>query len=81
MSLPAGTSGEADPDLKFLPNDADELEGLGDAGIETYKDNPYASIARECGQNSNDAAVKRPVAVSYDLGSGPIKYLADQMIG
>ena len=53
--------------MVFLPNDAGELEGLGDAGIETYKDNPYASIARECGQNSNDAAVKRPVLVCYDL--------------
>jgi hypothetical protein len=54
-------------DFQFLSNDAGELEGLGDAGIETYKDNPYASIARECGQNSNDAALKRPVVVSYDL--------------
>jgi hypothetical protein len=60
-------SGRANPDLQFLPNDAGELEGLGDAGIETYRDNPYASIARECGQNSNDAAVKRPVLVCYDL--------------
>jgi uncharacterized membrane protein YgcG len=53
--------------LEFLSNDAGELEGLGDAGIETYKDNPYASVARECGQNSNDAALRRPVTVSYDL--------------
>jgi hypothetical protein len=58
---------ESGPDLEFLSNDAGELEGLGDAGIETYKDNPYASIARECGQNSNDAALQRPVVVSYDL--------------
>lgn len=55
------------PSLEFLPNVADELEGLGDAGIETYKDNPYASLARECGQNSNDAAATRPVLVCYDL--------------
>jgi hypothetical protein len=67
VSSTAGSGGQSDPDLEFLSNDAGELEGLGDAGIETYKDNPYASIARECGQNSNDAALRRPVVVSYDL--------------
>lgn len=71
MSSPARASGEPDPDLQFLPNDADEVEGLNDAGIETFRDNPYAGIARECGQNSNDAATSRPVAVSYDLISVP----------
>lgn len=67
MSPTTRAAGQTGPDWQFLPNDAGELEGLGDAGIETYKDNPYASIARECGQNSNDAAVRRPVVVSYDL--------------
>lgn len=55
------------PELLFLPNDADETEGLGDAGIESYRDSPYSSLARECGQNSNDAAVTPPVTVSYDV--------------
>src|SRR4029079_13036133 len=60
-------SARADTDLLFLSNDAGELEGLNDPGIQTYKERPYASIARECGQNSNDAPVKRPVLVSFDL--------------
>jgi hypothetical protein len=42
--------------LEFLPNQAGESEGLGDAGIETLRDNPYASCARASGQNSADAA-------------------------
>jgi hypothetical protein len=67
VSSPARVPGDSGPDLQFLANDADEVEGLSDAGIETFRDNPYASIARECGQNSNDAAVTRPVVVSYDL--------------
>ena len=53
--------------LEFLINQADEAEGLGHAGIETYRDDPYASVAREIGQNSNDAAVARPVRVQFDL--------------
>lgn len=67
MNSAARAPAPGSPGLEFLPNEADEVEGLGDAGIETYKDNPYASLARECGQNSNDAAAKRPVVVSYDL--------------
>src|SRR5262249_47364493 len=66
VSSPSNT-GEQASDLLFLPNDAGEVEGLNDAGIQTYREYPYASIARECGQNSNDAAVKRPVLVSYNL--------------
>ena len=42
-------------DFQFPPNLADENEGLGDAGIETFRDAPYASVGRENGQNSNDA--------------------------
>jgi hypothetical protein len=41
---------------KFLRNEAGEDEGLADAGIETYRDAPFAGLARECGQNSIDAA-------------------------
>lgn len=43
---------------KFLPNDGEEEEGLGDAGIETFRGSPYSGIARECSQNSLDAAAK-----------------------
>jgi len=53
--------------LEFLPNQAGESEGLGDAGIETFRDNPYASCARESGQNSADAATNRPVRMTFDV--------------
>ena len=52
--------------LEFLPNVGDEDEGLSDAGIETFRDSPYASVARECGQNSRDAALKLPVVLRFD---------------
>lgn len=54
-------------DLTFMSNEADEEEGLGNAGIETYRDRPYASTAREVAQNSRDAAVALPVRISFDL--------------
>lgn len=41
---------------EFLPNPGGEEEGLGHAGIETFKGSPYPGIARECSQNSLDAA-------------------------
>ncbi|MCG8391719.1 MAG: hypothetical protein MI745_01410, partial [Pseudomonadales bacterium] len=41
---------------QFLRNEAGEDEGLADAGIETFRDAPFAGLARECGQNSIDAA-------------------------
>ncbi|MDE2790092.1 MAG: hypothetical protein OXI81_06685 [Paracoccaceae bacterium] len=56
-----------DPVLKFLPNVAGEKEGLGDAGIETFRDTPYASCAREAGQNSRDAAKELPVRITFDV--------------
>lgn len=49
-----------EPVLRFLTNEAGEKEGLGDAGIETFRDAPYASCAREAGQNSRDAATACP---------------------
>lgn len=56
-----------DAHLCFLPNVADINQGLGDAGIETFRDSPYASLARECAQNSTDARVTNPVTVSFDM--------------
>jgi len=53
--------------LDFLSNEADEDEGLGDAGIETFRDRPYASTAREIAQNSRDAADNLPVRINFDL--------------
>ncbi|BCK88850.1 hypothetical protein MIZ01_2656 [Sideroxyarcus emersonii] len=58
---------ENDVLLSFLPNVADINQGLGDAGIETFRDSPYASLARECAQNSTDARLKNPVTVSFDM--------------
>jgi len=55
------------PTLKFLSNEAGEKEGLGDAGIETFRDSPYASCAREAGQNSRDAAMKNPVRIIFNV--------------
>ncbi|MHB1516337.1 MAG: hypothetical protein ACYCVY_11665 [Acidiferrobacteraceae bacterium] len=55
------------PVLEFLRDQAGEEEGLGHAGIETYKDAPYASVARECGQNSSDARSATPVTIRFDL--------------
>ncbi len=43
---------------EFLPNPGREEEGLGHAGIETFKASPYTSIARESSQNSLDAAAR-----------------------
>lgn len=43
------------PELRFLPNEAGESEGLSDAGIETYRADPFPALARETSQNSRDA--------------------------
>lgn len=60
-------SGANEITLEFLSNEAEEDEGLGDAGIETYRDRPYASTAREVGQNSRDASARLPVKITFDL--------------
>lgn len=43
------------PELTFLRNEAGEGEGLSDAGIETYRADPFPALARETSQNSRDA--------------------------
>ena len=50
--------------LEFLENQAGEVEGLGHAGIETFRDTPFVSCSREAGQNTLDAADGRPVRLS-----------------
>lgn len=54
--------------LEFLPNIGGEAEGLGDAGIETFRDKPFAAVARETGQNSRDArdCASEPVRLTFD---------------
>lgn len=47
--------------LEFLENQAGEVEGLGHAGIETFRDTPFVSCSREAGQNALDAVDEGPV--------------------
>lgn len=51
------------PKWEFLPNPGQEEEGLGHAGIETFKGSRYPSLARECSQNSLDAAATQSQTV------------------
>jgi len=55
--------------LEFLENAGGEAEGLSDAGIETFRENPFAAAARETGQNSRDARSNpaAPVRVTFDI--------------
>lgn len=55
--------------LEFLPNPGGEAEGLSDAGIETFRDKPFAAVARETGQNSRDARQDNnlPVKITFDV--------------
>lgn len=55
--------------LQFLPNTGGEAEGLSDAGIETFRDKPFAAVARETGQNSRDARndPNLPVHLTFDV--------------
>lgn len=57
--------------LRFLQNNAGEAEGLGDAGIETFRGSPYISVARETAQNSRDARYDEnsPVLLKIDCFS------------
>ncbi len=48
---------------EFLPNPGQEEEGLGHAGIETFKGSRYPSLARECSQNSLDAPANQSAIV------------------
>ena len=55
--------------LEFLENSGGEAEGLSDAGIEYFRESPFAAVARETGQNSLDArdSVDKPVLVKFDV--------------
>lgn len=59
--------------LEFLRNDGGDAEGLGDAGIETFRDKPFAAVAREASQNSRDARLDEsaPVVMTFDQISVP----------
>ncbi len=53
----------------FPANDDGQEVGLNDPGIETFKDDPLSSLAREGLQNSADAADQsnKPVEVHFKL--------------
>lgn len=63
--------------LRFLLNEGDEDEGLGNAGIETYREDPYAGAARETGQNSKDAGTALPVRITFDVLDVPFSEIPD----
>lgn len=79
---------------QFQADQADEDEGLKNAGIETFRDAPYSGIARECGQNSLDAAAvadgsasrvllrfsSREVATSSVPGHGSLREVMKQCL-
>src|SRR5262245_54838571 len=57
------------PGWNFPLNDDGQENGLNDPGIETFKDHPLTSLAREVLQNSSDAAdgSAKPVQVHFEL--------------
>ena len=54
-------------DWSFPSNNYGTLNGIGEAGIETFKGSPYRSLAREICQNSLDARLdtSKPVTVEF----------------
>ncbi|MED5018456.1 hypothetical protein P9847_14195 [Paenibacillus chibensis] len=60
----------------FPPNNYGQITGLNDAGIETFKGNPWESLAREINQNSCDARISgsiEPVRVEFEIKELPIE--------
>ena len=57
----------------FPANDDGQENGLNDPGIETFKDHPLSSLAREVLQNSSDAAdgSNKPVQVHFEEVGNP----------
>ncbi|MBE9917861.1 hypothetical protein G8C92_28070 [Paenibacillus donghaensis] len=58
----------------FPPNNYGQVTGLNDAGIETFKGNPWDSLAREINQNSCDAKIpgsNEPVRVEFEVKEMP----------
>lgn len=64
---------------KFSSNNNGELKGIADAGIETFKNQPLVSLAREICQNSLDAIKdeNKPVLVDFDLFNCPHSDIPD----
>ena len=55
--------------LDFLLNAGGEAEGISIPGIEFFRENPFAAVARETGQNSLDARddANKPVKLTFDI--------------
>lgn len=59
----------------FPSNNYGQVTGLNDAGIETFKGDPWNSLAREINQNSCDAREKdsnEPVRVEFEVKELPV---------
>ena len=55
-----------DNEWRFHHNNYGQGVGLNEGGIETFKDNPDASLAREICQNSIDARIEgKPAFVEF----------------
>ncbi|OWR33161.1 hypothetical protein CDO73_01260 [Saccharibacillus sp. O23] len=58
----------------FPSNNYGQITGLNDAGIETFRGNPWDSLAREINQNSCDARIPdsiEPVRVEFEVMNIP----------
>ena len=63
----------------FPSNNNGETNGIGNAGIETFKGTPYKSLAKEICQNSLDAKLedKDKVVIEFSL----FKYKTEELPG
>ncbi|MBO8161844.1 MAG: hypothetical protein H0Z24_09460 [Thermosipho sp. (in: Bacteria)] len=65
----------------FPLNNDGEVDGFSNAGIETFRGNPWESLAREIIQNSLDAGLpgsERPVEVHFKLQYLPVDIFPDK---
>lgn len=64
---------------KFPSNNYGTLNGIGEAGIETFRGTPYKSLAREICQNSLDAKrdTDKPVIVEFSCSQISVDELPD----
>lgn len=64
--------------LLFPYNQANELQGLNNSGVETFMDSPYSGMARELGQNSIDVrSGEEPVIMHFNKLDLPISAIPD----
>ena len=66
--------------LCFPPLSCGIINGLNDAGIETFEGDYPHFVSRECGQNSLDAAVSAPIQIKISrllLEAAEIPFLSD----